>query len=64
MGCIKRGQNHEFERGFICFEGCVMFVFGIAVSTSISFMGVLLGVLVLLGIQKFILNQWFGVEIR
>ena len=41
-----------------------MFVFGIAVSTSISFMGVLLGVLVLLGIQKFILNQWFGVEIR
>ncbi len=64
MGCVKRGQNHEFERGFICFEGCVMFVFGIAVSTSISFMGVLLGVSVLLGLQQFMVNQLFIVEIR
>lgn len=44
MGCVKRGQTHEFGRGFICFEGRVMFVFGIAVSTSISSVGVLLGV--------------------
>lgn len=41
-----------------------MFVFGIAVSTSISFMGVLLGVSVLLGLQQFMVNQLFIVEIR
>ncbi len=51
MGCAKRGKNHEFERGFICFEGYVMFVLGIAVSTSISSVGVLLGVSMLYYLQ-------------